>query len=62
MAWHLENQNMLTVIQEKETLKKQLQDAQAEIAKRAGDVSLKEILSEKEEQIAELMQEGKFIT
>ena len=31
---------------------------QSELAKRAGDVSLKQILIEKEEQIQELLQEG----
>jgi hypothetical protein len=46
------------ILQEKEVIKKQLQDSQAELAKRAGDVSLKEILAEKEEQISELLQEG----
>lgn len=40
-------------------LKRQLQETQAELAKRAGDISLKEILAEKEEQIAGLLQEGK---
>ncbi|KAL4239218.1 TATA element modulatory factor 1 [Mactra antiquata] len=51
-----------TAIREKDTLKKQLQDTQAELAKRSGDVSLKEILAEKEEQIAGLLEEGEKLS
>ncbi|KAH3734871.1 TATA element modulatory factor-like isoform X2 [Dreissena polymorpha] len=49
-------------IREKEAIKKQLQEAQAELARRAGDVSLKDTLAEKNEQIAGLLQEGEKLS
>jgi hypothetical protein len=56
----LYNSHILSLLyfQEKEGVKKQLQEAQAELARRAGDVSLKDTLAEKNEQIAGLLQEG----
>jgi len=49
---------MLGLLQEKDSMKKQLQDMQAELAKKSGEVSLKTVLAEREEQIAGLLQEG----
>ncbi|XP_052782552.1 TATA element modulatory factor-like isoform X1 [Mya arenaria] len=51
-----------TAIREKDTIKQQLQETQAQLAKKAGDVGMKELLAEKEEQIAGLLQEGEKLS
>ncbi|XP_025113068.1 TATA element modulatory factor-like isoform X2 [Pomacea canaliculata] len=50
------------VLKEKEILKQQLQVAEQQLAKRAGDVKLQDILVEKDEQIAGLMEEGEKLS
>ncbi|XP_071106362.1 TATA element modulatory factor-like isoform X2 [Haliotis cracherodii] len=49
-------------IKEKEALKRQLQTAQDELKKSASDVSQESLLEEKDEQIAELLQEGEKLS
>ncbi|XP_067673660.1 TATA element modulatory factor-like isoform X2 [Haliotis asinina] len=49
-------------IKEKEALKRQLQTAQDELKKSASDVSQQRLLEEKDEQIAELLQEGEKLS
>ncbi|XP_046579108.1 LOW QUALITY PROTEIN: TATA element modulatory factor-like [Haliotis rubra] len=49
-------------IKEKEALKRQLQTAQDELKKSASDVSQQCLLEEKDEQIAELLQEGEKLS
>jgi len=47
-------------VQEKDALKRQLGETQAELSRRAADISMKELLAEKDEQIAGLLQEGEL--